>query len=97
MCHVELYCVQSVTAAAHNGTNIKWNGLREGVEKVVREWERREKKGKEETLKRNICFAFGCLISNSKESEECKEEFMWLASPAFLRWDTLGKSCNTHG
>lgn len=22
MCHVELYCVQSVTAAAHNGTYI---------------------------------------------------------------------------
>lgn len=63
MCHVELYRVQSVTAAAHNGTNIKWNSLREGVEKVVGEWERREKKGKEGTLKRNICFGFGCLIS----------------------------------
>lgn len=85
MCHVELYRVQSVTAAAHNGTNIKWNSLREGVEKVVGEWERREKKGKEGTLKRNICFGFGCLISRFKESEECKEKLMWLASPAFLR------------
>lgn len=63
MCHVELYCVQGVTAAAHNGTHIKWNGLREGTEEVVREWGRREKKEKEETLKRNISFAFSCLIS----------------------------------
>lgn len=63
MCHVELHRVQSVTAAAHNGPFIKWNGLREGAEEVVREWGRREKKDKEGALKRNISFASGCLIS----------------------------------
>lgn len=63
MCHVELYRVQSVTAAAHNGTCIKRNGLGEGMEGAAREWGRGKGKGKEGTFKRNISFAFGCLIS----------------------------------
>lgn len=48
MCHVELYCVQSVTAAARNGTDrMEWPDRGSGGS--AREWGRGEKKGKEGT------------------------------------------------
>lgn len=62
----------------------EWNGLIEEVEEAAREWERREKKGKEGNLKRDISFAFGCLISKFRRKQRMKRE-IYVASPAFSR------------
>lgn len=72
MCHVELYCVQSVTAAAHNGTYIKeWPERGSGGDG------KRMEEEEEETLKRNISFAFGCLISRFRRKMKNVEKCTW--------------------
>lgn len=61
MCHVELYCVLSATAAARNGTyRTEWPDGRTGGDG---ENDGVRGEGKEGPLKRNTSFASGCLIS----------------------------------
>lgn len=80
MCHVELYCVQSVTAAAHNGTYIKeWPERGSGGD-----GKRMEEEGRGRDFKKKYFFCIWLFdFQIQKKNEECRE--MHVASPAFSR------------